>query len=699
MDSNSENSAGCGHQGDRSSSDGGPEERPVSLQASTLQYIARHIHDFPPSHVAYLPAHLRRELLVALPAIDICRLEEGPVCADINMNEQVWKRVRFRNMRVIRSNREVRTMKLTKTPSHSEWDEDRWGFNDPTDEEVKKENFHKDWLFSVIVDLLLTGNEANKKEVMRGLFLSGSHTCERQKRLPALYENYAGAFSDIEVLQILMSDCHFYPSECHLDCHMLLYSSLWQRRPEAFALLGRFFSRLKHISISAPYSPYADLDKEMEEMQNRALSQACRFILEVVFLQRSSSLALSRFSICGGVGFVAEAFTHLLDFASPHSGGTVAKFARGPLVSGYSGIEYISIDIEAVSITKLADLHANVRLVIEHQRYLNTLHLCGWGCGGGIVCAEYDRLVQYISRLFRSPYFYQLQIDMGLYHSSGKHIVALEAILHEFISSPVRGQVLQLDGFFITERHEFSPRLTAGVSSNTAGGKHLHVKELDGTRWLNDVLTLCLALRSLEALSLDEVKGLSVDSLAAIASSNLKAIYFMMTELGENIFEYIDPVAKLFAMPGLKSLQMIRVLDTYDEETESIDSSSNDDSENHISAKFVRAVTVGLQRRPSGAQLNNLDLSENSLNRVDASLLMDMFDAVFSLPQLSEMSLSLESNSFSLDYLLLIRKSWERKAKRHRLHTLFITNQNRILTSDEAELAIHSVTPIANNIM
>ena len=699
MDSNSESSAGSGHQGDRSSSDGGPEKRPVSLQATTLQYIARHIHDFPPSHVACPPAHLRRELLVALPAIDICRLEEGPVCADINMNEQVWKRVRFRNMCLSGSNCEVQTMKLTKTPSHSEWDEDRWGLHYPTDEEVKKENFHKDRLFSVIVDLLLTGNEVNKKEVMRGLFLSpGSHTCERQKRLPALYENYASAFSDIEVLQILMNDCHFYPSECHLDCQTLLYSSLWQQRPEAFALLGRFFSRLKHISISAPYSPYTNLDEETEEMQNRALSQACRFILEVVFLPRSSLLALSRFSICGGVDFVAEAFTHLLDFASPHSGGTEAKFARGPLVSGYDGIEYISIDIEAVeSMTKLSDLHANVRQVFEHQRYLNTLHLCGWECGGGIVCAEYDKLVQCISRLFRSPYFYQLQIDMD--DSSCKHTVALEAILHEFISSPVRGQVLQLDGFYSIERREFSPYLTAGVTSNTAGGKHLHVKEQDGTYWLNDTLTQCLALRSLEALSLDEVSGLSVDSLAAIASSNLKAIYFFMTDLGENISECIDPVAKLFAMPGLKSLKMIQVLDTDDEETESSDSSSSDDTENHIVAQFVRAVTVGLQRQPSGAQLNNLDLSENSLSRVKASLLMDMFDAVFSLPQLSEMSLHLESNSFSLDYLLLIRKSWDRKAKRHCLHTLFIKYQNRILMSDEAELAIHSVTPIANKIM
>ena len=692
MGSNSESSAGSGHQGDRSSSDGGPEERPVSLQASTLQYIARHIHDFPPSHVACLPAHLRCELLVALPAIDICRLEEGPVCADINTNEQVWKRVGFRNMCLSRSNCEVRIMKLTKTPSHSEWDEDRWGLHYPTDEEVKKENFHKDRLFSVIVDLL-TGNEVNKKEVMRGLFLSpGSHTCERQKRLPALYENYASAFSDIEVLQILMNDCHFYPSECHLDCQTLLYSSLWQQRPEAFALLGRFFSRLKHISISAPYSPYANLDEETEEMQNRALSQACRFILEVVFLQRSSSLALSHFSIGGGVDFVAEAFTHLLDFASPHSGGTVAKFARGPLVSGYDGIEYISIDIEAVeSITELSDLHANVRLVFEHQRYLNTLHLCGWGCGEGIVCAEYDELVQCISRLFRSPYFYQLLIDMD--DSSRKHVVDLEAILHEFISSPVRGQVLQLDGFYSIERREFGAYLTAGVSSNTAGGKHLHVEEQDGTYWLNDTLTQCLAVNSLEALSLVKVRGLSDDSLAAIASSNLKAIYFMMTDLGENIFECIDPVAKLFAMPGLKSLKMKEVLDT---ETESSDSNSSDDS---ISAQFVRAVTVGLQRRPSGAQLNNLDLSENSLSRVKASLLMDMFDAVFSLPQLSEMSLNLESNSFSLDYLLLIRKSWDRKAKRHRLHILFIKNQNRILTSDEAELAIHSVTPIANKIM
>jgi len=58
------------------------ESEVSSLQMSCLCYIARHVQEFPVWHLASLPKRLRIDVLRFLPAVDICRLEEGPVSAD-----------------------------------------------------------------------------------------------------------------------------------------------------------------------------------------------------------------------------------------------------------------------------------------------------------------------------------------------------------------------------------------------------------------------------------------------------------------------------------------------------------------------------------------------------------------------------------------------------------------------------------------
>ena len=52
-------------------------------------YIVAHLDDIPLNLLALLPARIRRELLLSLPAVDVCKLEETLVTDGLSMNE-VW---------------------------------------------------------------------------------------------------------------------------------------------------------------------------------------------------------------------------------------------------------------------------------------------------------------------------------------------------------------------------------------------------------------------------------------------------------------------------------------------------------------------------------------------------------------------------------------------------------------------------------
>ena len=63
---------------------------PAPLQLQCLLYIVGHIDEVPCYILALLPHHIRYELLLMLPVVDICKLEETPVTIDLPL-DYMWK--------------------------------------------------------------------------------------------------------------------------------------------------------------------------------------------------------------------------------------------------------------------------------------------------------------------------------------------------------------------------------------------------------------------------------------------------------------------------------------------------------------------------------------------------------------------------------------------------------------------------------
>ena len=66
------------------------EENPATLQLQCLLYTVGHIDEIPSTTLALLPRHIRHKLLLLLPVVDVCKLEETQVTADLPMNE-IWQ--------------------------------------------------------------------------------------------------------------------------------------------------------------------------------------------------------------------------------------------------------------------------------------------------------------------------------------------------------------------------------------------------------------------------------------------------------------------------------------------------------------------------------------------------------------------------------------------------------------------------------
>ena len=622
------------------------ESREVpSLQVCSLCFIARHIQEFPVWHLASLPKRLRIDVLRLLPVVDICRLEEGPVCADIAMEFEVWD--------------DVCGIRLSSAPGFVRYELEQLesaGVSEPFSWEELEDNSLKAHYLDIVTGCLFASNSTRRSKPVAYCLLCDS---------PELHSSglTADSFSDVEMLHILMEQCHFFPSLVNVTVGSLLSSTLWLNRTETFTVLAAFFSCLSRLSIS--------VEPRWREDSIDSVAKFCevfRFVLEAVFLETGRQPALTHLVVKLGDGVMIPALDHLADFVSSRTGG-LAKYACSPLVTGYSELTFLSVELNGDD-ENMSEPHTNVRLIVEQQSALSALHLSGLAGDEDVVCPEYDQLMQSISILFRRPQFVKLELSGGLYHSSGEHTIAFKRLMHEFLSAPVKGQELLLSiyGVSLSNCSSFPKCSVANLAPDVVGSKHLHIEGVEAEQWVNPYFEQCLVhfpFQTLGAITLQEVEYLNDEALATIASLNLHTLTVIDTELMLDVS--VEAVAHLFSMPHLTTLTLagVAVMGT---------NSANFASPN-VWTLFVEAVTSGLKKQASIALINNLDLSGNHLTWVASDCLEAMCDALFSLPQLSAMTLELQDNYFTAAQLNLLCKSWSKKAGGHRLEMLTVRKQ------------------------
>ena len=122
----------------------------------------------------------------------------------------------------------------------------------------------------------------------------------------------------------------------------------------------------------------------------------------------------------------------------------------------------------------------------------------------------------------------------------------------------------------------------------------------------------------------------------------------------------------LFALPQLTTLTLYNVMN-YDNDRGRIPLRPS---------ALPEVITIDLRKQAPIAKITHLNLARNSLGRESTFGLLPMFDTLFSLPQLSSLTLDLERNRFSAEQIDSLCSSWETGAGGRRLLELRILQQD-----------------------
>ena len=446
-----------------------------------------------------------------------------------------------------------------------------------------------------------------------------------------------------------------------------------------------------------------------------------RFILEALFLRTKkrsqSSLHTLILTLPGHADQMRVAFDHLADFLSAQSNAEANYAQPDSLITSHCGLKHLSVHIGDVH-----ELHAqptaDLKRIIEHQTLLQHLEVRLWykvpvsitdlnqrtcACNG---MHEYDQLMETICLLFRRAEFRALCFQGDLVHSTLDLLFVFRRMLCEFLSSPVQGQELYLmeclDPVLLMKSSyhdlpDFSQYNSANCPSNVVGSKVLRIQMFEDYCFLSvsasalkftQCLSQCLAQtpsQCLAALSLENL-WLGIDDyvLSTIASlKQLKSLRlagavrsrFMHVSMYHSsatvptsevdLCNMWQGIARLFSMPKLTAL----TLQVYPFVPPGCDSAHN-----NYWSMFAEHLIVGLQRQASIGQLTILDLSRNCLGQLKMEILGDLFDAIFSLPQLTSMTLRLRDNFFAISKWRVVYHSWTRSAGNSRLAQLEYTH-------------------------
>ena len=263
---------------------------PCTLQFQCLLFIVGHLDQFPVTILALLPTTLRRELLLLLPAVDVCKLEETPVITDLPM-EEIWETLYKSNVDskheyiVARPKKDVYFQKILSSLDSR-----------PKNQFLKSPRSLLKFPHRLILDLLYGINDKQLTECFKNSKIRGSfHDLLRCPLRCSPYSptRYYHHFTDPryahplfkmpELIKVLVDECHisfrsleidekFYnaPCYCEIESFEVPYSSYLQRLFGSIETLNlysnreNYYGRTKHILDDI--NSILDFHKELKKL-------------------------------------------------------------------------------------------------------------------------------------------------------------------------------------------------------------------------------------------------------------------------------------------------------------------------------------------------------------------------------------------------------------------------------------------------
>ena len=606
---------------------------PVSLQNQCLVYIICFLELFPVDYLALLPAAIRQRLLESLPPADLCRLERTKAAEDL-ASDGIWK-----------SHTLKYPVLLLRFPTYK--------FKNYYNFQTEKDYFFAHVFFTLF----------NHRELRLSLFTSKRQA--RQKKQEFLNNVYRPLW------QILTSLDSMEP-KFHALCSLFLKAPVPMSPPTPLRYLDfqspdtaneLFKSFTLLVPNTCRYYPKV-LQIDLSTFSSTMISWYCRrnrdFCLEMFGQVEFLYLTYTYRKICIGDPLesnylfkeLCDSAAMILPAALPSLQVLVIEANRND-VMGFVMEGCMSHICHSAAPLKLEQLI--LRVVNIHKGFHS--HVYGGRPGPPLcrhwnhkpnapLCLEHDKLLQSLSPFFTHPRFSSLTLD-GIALSTHSQARALADILRAFLTSPTAHKQ-----YLILHEVKDPGQCSNDVPASISPLRDLQYKSLQIRKtvlsqsiisWLLEKSRLCLSTLELAL----EDKHVPV----AIAPAELP-------KRSENL--QVESLALHSILTG--SIHQLQQVLTMTGKIKTLDLSS--------CSLGVSGYTLLLPTLLSKAvSVRELNLAANCLGRMGSMLLEKVFDVLFGLPQLQDLSLDLSDNQltphhFSMMYISWTKKSPDKKLKR-----------------------------------
>lgn len=642
---------------------------PLSLEHYCFLYVICRLDEFPTSYLALLPSRLRQKLLLSLPVLDVCRLEEDPGFSESVDFNAVW--------RELFHSRQGSFMELEDTLS-SVSDEVQW----------------KEEYFRLIVGLALhyfaTSDTNMTSQVNMHLFLDLLLTVRsplgiEQWPWPDYFPFYSSSMvqcgtlitlrnfvtlptKSSEAVTMIVEKCHFSPTAVLVILDEFVLSDIWSKRQEEAntAILKQLLSRVEVIRFISENGS-----------RSVAISDVPRFFLDRILSVEQPVLHSLIISNCS-----CSDIDHIISSCAPLLSPTkvpLTDCARAP----YNGLRNlmlsprISFGNHSITTTS-AGLLASV---LQHQTNLSSVSMCSLNPyhkrtkpPNGFV-----RLYTALSDILHRPQMGVLGLgDFTL------PLAAVEAILFNFFTAENTETHGVIMGGLSFLSDEDAPHCSPGLvemPDTSLETKQCSFLEMELSpalcNWLSSCKKLRFRLFEMNAVTLKEG-----DALSLVAEHrDFETTRLVFSQIALSAPKLRASIEKLLQMPHLREFTL-----------------KNRDLNAWMLSPLLPLIASGLMKQRQVGTLEYLNLSDISINLVedDADLQL-LIRTIASLPQVESFELVLSMNSLSVEKCRLIHRAWLEAASGKKMKVLDLrlnegVRNEEVVTDLSADVAMTLLT-------
>lgn len=609
---------------------------PPSLEDQCFLLVICRLEEYPIEWLSLLPGRLREKLLINLPAVDVCQLEQHASFAEGIDFGAVWS--------TMFTKRQLKTVDMGDDPdSNTPWKEQYFrSISDLVLNSIneKSAQTQPDRLRSLLKLLLFVENCLDMPNCLdfampylRGNCMEVSEEGRIHQGMVAA-SRYASYMQDgpttLTLVRLMMEKCNYYPKALLIVCNNFARSDLWQSRKQHAGLISDFLCQVQTlIFVFEDLLGLNDSNLVPSEFIKAACTRKSRALTTLVIndcsLRTMGEIIIS----------IAPLFANIEGTSETNSS-----------VVPYRGLREIMLTSRPRFTERWISNGAAEKLaqIIDNQTSITSVNLVSWNPyhRHKKPPSEFYHLHSSLTNLLGQPYLDTLALGGFFMPLSSIQ----EMLFRFFMSSYSQIQGLMLGGLELSTEEE-SPScapMLLEMSDDCIHHKRFSLVEMDAPEPVISWLFSCKKLR-FRVFELNTVKCRKKDLFHLVAS--------------HPNFE-------------VDQLRFIHMPITNQSTQKDYDAILQKTDLKHLTLKDVELglrsllpqLTHALLKQAKVGTLKTLDITGNDIGDCSQSHLELFFNAVFSLPQIEEFKLVLASNDLRTENYTLLHQVGTQKLKK-----------------------------------